>query len=245
MDSNVIAVVAGRELTWEDFEEFLQNVPQEQKAYLSNPNAKEFFVQQMIALHLFAQLGEDEKMDETEEFEAVMKKARRDILSQMAMQKMLAAVTVTEEEQMAYYEAHKQSFGKAAFVQAKHILVDSEEQCQSILEEIQSGSKSFEDAASEYSTCPSGQRGGDLGQFGRGQMVKEFENAAFEGGIGVIQGPVKTQFGYHLILVEDRSEEKISEYAEVAQQVEMAVLNQKRQAAYDAKVKELKEKYCE
>lgn len=245
MENNVVAVVAGKELTWEDFDEFLQNVPQEQRAYLSNPNAKEFFVQQMIALHLFAQLGQDEKMDETEEFEAIMKKAKRDVLSQMAMQKVLEAVAVTEEEKLVYYEAHKQSLAQGATAHAKHILVDDEEKCQSILEEIRSGSKSFEEAAAEYSTCPSGQRGGDLGDFGRGQMVKEFEDAAFDGEIGVIQGPVQTQFGYHLILVESRSEARVPEYAEVAQQMEMAVLNQNRQAAYDAKVAELKERYCE
>lgn len=245
MDNNVVAVIAGKEITWADFDEFLQNVPKEQRAYLSNPNAKEFYLQQMIALYLFAQLGEEEKLYESEEYEAIMKKARRDVLSQMAMKKVLSDITATEEEKLVYYEAHKQSFAKGAMVHAKHILVDSEEMCQSILEEIQAGSKSFEDAAKEYSTCPSGQRGGDLGQFGKGQMVKEFEDASFEGEIGVIQGPVKTQFGYHLVLVEDRTEETIPEYAEVAQQIELAVLQQKQQAAYDAKVEELKAKYCE
>ncbi|MBR5510184.1 MAG: peptidylprolyl isomerase, partial [Lachnospiraceae bacterium] len=181
MDNNVVAVVAGKEITWADFDEFLQNVPKEQRAYLSNPNAKEFYLQQMIALYLFAQLGEDEKLYESEEYEAIMKKARRDVLSQMAMKKVLGGITATEDEKLVYYEAHKQSFAKGAMAHAKHILVDSEEKCRNILGEIQAGSKSFEDAAKEYSTCPSGQRGGDLGQFGKGQMVKEFEDASFEG----------------------------------------------------------------
>ncbi len=67
-----------------------------------------------------------------------------------------------------------------------------------------SGEKVFEDAAKEFSTCPSGQRGGDLGEFGKGQMVKEFEDAAFAAEIGHVVGPVKTQFGYHLIKVEEK-----------------------------------------
>lgn len=245
MDSKVVAVVAGKEITWEDLDDFMQNVPPEQKAYAANPQYKDVFVQQLIALHLFAQMGEDEKMDETDEFKKIMKNAKRDLLGQMAMQKVISAVTVSEEDKKAFYEEYKQSFAKGASAQAKHILVDSEEKCQSILEEIQSGSKSFEDAAAEYSTCPSGQRGGDLGKFGKGQMVKEFEDAAFEGELNVIQGPVKTQFGYHLILVEERTEETIPAYEEVASQVEMQALNQKRQAAYDAKFFELKEKYCQ
>lgn len=245
MKENVIAVVAGKELTWEDFDEFLQNVPQEQRAYLSNPSAKEYYLQQMVALHLFAQMGEDEKLDETEEFEKIMQKARRDVLSQLAMRKVMENIQVTEQDKQAYFEEHKAQFVKGPSAQAKHILTDSEEKCLSILEEIRSGAKSFEDAAREYSTCPSGQKGGDLGRFGKGQMVKEFEDAVFGSEIGALVGPVKTQFGYHLIRVEDRDEGGEAVYEEVAPKIAQMVLQRKQQETYDAKVAELKAKYCE
>ena len=88
-------------------------------------------------------------------------------------------------------------------VRASHILVETIDEALKIKEEIEKGEKNFELAATEYSLCPSGARGGDLGFFGRGAMVKPFEDAAFSLEKGQISEPVKTQFGYHLILVTD------------------------------------------
>jgi parvulin-like peptidyl-prolyl isomerase len=88
-------------------------------------------------------------------------------------------------------------------IKASHILVETEEEAISLKEEILSGT-TFEDIAAEHSICPSGASGGDLGFFGKGQMVKEFENAAFDLNIGEISEPVKTNFGWHLILVTDK-----------------------------------------
>lgn len=85
-------------------------------------------------------------------------------------------------------------------IKASHILVETEEEAIALKEEILSG-KAFEDVAAEHSSCPSGARGGDLGFFGRGQMVREFEEAAFSLKVGEISDPVRTNFGWHLILV--------------------------------------------
>ena len=85
-------------------------------------------------------------------------------------------------------------------VHAAHILVKSESQAKDLLGRIGKG-ESFSDLAKKHSDCPSGKRGGDLGWFGKGQMVKEFEDAAFGGQKGATIGPVKTQFGWHLIKV--------------------------------------------
>ncbi len=88
-------------------------------------------------------------------------------------------------------------------VKASHILVETEEEAIRLKEEILSGTP-FEDIAAEHSMCPSGARGGDLGFFGKGQMVKEFENAAFDLKVGEISDPIKTNFGWHLIIVTDK-----------------------------------------
>lgn len=87
-------------------------------------------------------------------------------------------------------------------VNASHILVKSESEAWAMLTDLKNG-KSFEELAKERSSCPSGKKGGSLGWFGRGQMVKEFENAAFSGKKGQIVGPIKSQFGYHLIKIND------------------------------------------
>ena len=87
---------------------------------------------------------------------------------------------------------------------ARHILVESEKQCLDLKAKIEGG-VDFAAAAKEHSKCPSGKQGGSLGMFGKGQMVPEFDKVVFTGEIGKVLGPVKTQFGYHLIEVTMRS----------------------------------------
>ena len=86
---------------------------------------------------------------------------------------------------------------------ASHILVESEAICLDLKKEIEAGA-SFADTARAYSSCPSGKDGGKLGTFSPGQMVKEFDEVVFSGEIGKVLGPVKTQFGYHLIEITSR-----------------------------------------
>lgn len=243
MSQEVLAVVAGEEITQAEFDAFLQGVPREQQPYLSNPQFREQCLEQLIALHMFAKNGEEMKLEETEEFKKLVENARRDILAQMAMRETLKDVVVSEEEIEAYYEANKQHFTKGDTVSAKHILTDSEEKCNSILESITTGEKEFETAAKEFSTCPSGAKGGDLGEFGRGQMVKEFEDAAFAAEIGHVVGPVKTQFGYHLIKVEKKNEAIVASLEEVKETIRRTLLQQKQNEAYNTKVEEMKKKY--
>jgi peptidyl-prolyl cis-trans isomerase C len=88
---------------------------------------------------------------------------------------------------------------------ARHILVETEEQCQTLKDQIESGGADFADLAKEHSSCPSGQQGGDLGEFGPGMMVKEFDEVVFSADVNTVQGPVQTQFGYHLLEVTSRS----------------------------------------
>lgn len=88
--------------------------------------------------------------------------------------------------------------------QARHILVKSQEEADRLKTEIAAGAD-FGAIARKHSTCPSGRNGGDLGEFTPGQMVKEFDHVCFTGDVGVVHGPVKTQFGYHLIEVTKRS----------------------------------------
>jgi peptidyl-prolyl cis-trans isomerase C len=88
---------------------------------------------------------------------------------------------------------------------ARHILVSSQEECEKLKEKIESGSD-FEEIAKEHSTCPSGKSGGDLGVFSPGQMVQEFDQVVFNDEVGKVHGPVKTDFGYHLIEITDREE---------------------------------------
>ena len=90
-----------------------------------------------------------------------------------------------------------------ASASARHILVPTEEKCSALKQQIADGTD-FADLAKEHSQCPSGAQGGALGTFSPGQMVKEFDEVVFSAPIGEVQGPVKTQFGYHLVEVTHR-----------------------------------------
>lgn len=87
---------------------------------------------------------------------------------------------------------------------ARHILVESEAECQKLKDQITKGAD-FAQVARDHSTCPSGKDGGALGKFKPGQMVREFDEVVFKGALGVVHGPVRTQFGYHLIEITMRS----------------------------------------
>jgi peptidyl-prolyl cis-trans isomerase C len=87
---------------------------------------------------------------------------------------------------------------------ARHILVDTEELCNELKQRIENGAD-FAQLAAEYSQCPSGASGGDLGEFDQGRMVPEFDHVVFHEAVGEVHGPVATQFGYHLVEILNRS----------------------------------------
>jgi peptidyl-prolyl cis-trans isomerase C len=93
---------------------------------------------------------------------------------------------------------------------ASHILIkggaEAENKLEDLKQEIGDSPVKFAEAAAQYSACPSARSGGNLGEFGPGQMVKEFDTVIFNNELGVVHGPIKTQFGYHLILINDRTE---------------------------------------
>lgn len=244
-DVKIMATVAGEPITETEFNRYLETLPREQQAYVPNPYFQKQVLDQIINTRLMTRLALDEKLDETEKFKETMASIRGDILAQMAIDKIATAVTVSDEEAEAYFKANEARFSKGASVGAKHILVEEESKAQEILAELNSGSISFDEAASKYSTCPSKERGGDLGEFGHGQMVKEFDEAAFAAEIDTVTEPVKTQFGYHLIKVYKKTEASVPAFAEIADSVKNNMLNEKRNTAIQATLMDLKARYLQ
>lgn len=238
----VLAVAAGHEITQGELDNLIANYPPEQQVYLSDPKARDQVLDQLVAFHLFAKMAEEEEICKTEAYQTMIEKMKVELASHMAATSVVEHITVSSEEERAYYEENKARFVQGAKVSAKHILVDTLELAQQAAGEIAAG-KAFADAAGEYSTCPSKDRGGDLGYFTRGQMVPEFEKAAFEAEIGKVVGPVKTQFGYHLILVEDKKEQTEVSFEQVQSQIHDQLITSRQQKAYSDKVEELTKKY--
>lgn len=120
-------------------------------------------------------------------------------------------VSLTEGEIEEYFQKNKDKYLK---IRARHILVDTEEEAKKILEELKKGID-FAELAKKYSKCPSKEKGGDLGFFGKGEMVKEFENVAFSLKEKEISGIVKTKYGYHIIKLEEKKGEKLEDVKEM------------------------------
>ena len=154
-NQEILATVAGVQITEADLDMFLRTIPQEQRKYASNPQFRGHFLEQMISLYAFAQLAEELNLEETEVYKKNIENAKKNILAQLAVEEIMKDITATEEEAKAFYEGNPQHFQKDATVSAKHILVKEEADCLAVLEAIKGG-KAFEEAAKESSTCPSG-----------------------------------------------------------------------------------------
>ena len=241
--SEVATKIGDYTITEEDVDAFIATLGQEQQMYASIPQFRAQVRDRLEELSLLAMYAKEIGLNEKQSYRSAMMAAERDIASQMAIGEVLDGIEATEEEMKSYFDSNPQSFGKAPNATASHILVDSEDRANEIRKEIEEGGKSFEEAARAYSTCPSKDRGGSLGNFTRGQMVPEFDEVVFSGELNRILGPVKTQFGYHLIRIDAREDAKAPEYEAVKNEVRSAVVRTKQQAAYDAKVAELRRKY--
>ncbi|MEN2767508.1 peptidylprolyl isomerase [Ornithinibacillus xuwenensis] len=151
-------------------------------------------------------------------------------------------IAITEEEMETYFEENKDSFAQQEEVQASHILVEDLETANKIVEMLKAG-EDFAELAKEYSTDSSAENGGELGYFGKGEMVEAFENAAFEMEVGNYSDPVETEHGYHVIKVTDHTEAKEAVYEDVKDEIADILFDQKADEIYTTWVNELMAEY--
>ncbi|MEA3422547.1 MAG: peptidylprolyl isomerase [Bacillota bacterium] len=242
MEKLVLAKVNGKEITQEDMDFFLNTLGSERAAQFANPEGMKQLLQEIINQELLYFEAVDEKLEETVEFKEELEKLKGHILKTMKIRQLLESIEATDEEMKMHYEEHKHNFQKPAQVKAAHILVKTEEEGNTVVERL-NADESFEDVAKEVSTCPSKERGGDLGFFGKGQMVPEFENVAFEMKTGDVSGLVQTQFGFHVIKVTDKKEASESPFEEVKDKIGNEVISMKQAQIYQGKINELRSKY--
>ena len=243
MENKILATVAGNEIKESDLQNIISRYPEDKRAYFNTDEAKKQLLEQIVSFELLSMLGKELKVNETKEYEDNVKQAEKDILTQLTLNKLLLEVTVTDEDALNYYNNNKASFAQPPTVSAKHILVDSKDLCDQIKKELGENKITFEEAAAKYSTCPSKEEGGNLGSFGRGMMVPEFEEAAFALDLNVVSEPVQTQFGYHLIKVEEKNEGSEAKFEDVKAQIANKLLQDAQQRKYLDVVKELENKY--
>lgn len=243
MEKKVLATIGEKEITNIDIENALKSLDPYQAMQFNTEEGKQRLLEDLVNQELFYIEAKEENLHNDENFKIEMKRIEENMLKQYAINRVLTSAKLTDEEVANFFEANKDKFVKPETASAKHILVDTEEQANDLLNKINSDEISFEEAAKEHSSCPSKDADGDLGTFPRGQMVPEFEEAVFSMNRGEVRGPVKTQFGYHLIKVEDIHEGGQSELAEVKDEIAKSLMYQKQNEVYSSKINNLKSKY--
>ncbi|WP_300279305.1 peptidylprolyl isomerase [Peptacetobacter sp.] len=253
MERKVLATINGREISNIDLDNAIRTMHPQQQMRFQSEEGKKRLLDDLVNQELFYVEALENKVEETEEFKALMEQVTVNMLKQHALNQLFMSAMPTEEEAKAYFEEHQDEFKTDEMAKAKHILIKAtsddefeaaEKRAKEIAEEIKSGEKTFEQAAMDYSDCPSNMQGGDLGLFGKGQMVPEFEEAVFTMNEGELSEPVKTQFGYHIIKVEERHEAGVSKFEEVKDEILGKLSQVKQLKAYEEKVAELREKYA-
>jgi len=169
------------------------------------------------------------------------KDIKRQLIINSILEEAKSQVSISDEELLEYYNENKESFLEPEQVHARHILVETEEEANNLLLLLKEGLTDFAELAKEKSTCPSAEKGGDLGFFAKGQMVKEFEDAAFSLKPGEISDVVQTQFGYHIIKCEEKKEEYSPTFEEAKERISNTLRSQRENEAISALISKLKE----
>ncbi|MBW2079745.1 MAG: peptidylprolyl isomerase [Deltaproteobacteria bacterium] len=254
---NILAQVGSYKLTLEEFEVQIQSLPpQLQMALLRNPQLKEQFLDRWVDITLIAQEARDKKLDQDPEIQAKIEDIMNAVLAQEFLQREMGdKVKVTDDEIETYYNGHKEDFANLESVKARHILLkvpegvnekawkEAESKAKDIKKKLENG-KDFAELAKKYSDDPGTKdSGGDLGFFTKGRMVPEFESVAFSLKPGELSEPVKTNFGYHIIEVQEKKAASIKNLADVQAQIRQALQTEKQQKSQDALIEQLKAKY--
>ena len=233
-DDKVLAKVNGAEIKQSDLtmaeEELAPSLAQMDPA-TKDENVLSF----LIDMKIVAKAAEDEKIADTDEFKKRLAFTRNRLLMDSLLAAKGKAATTDAEMKKVYEDASKQISGEQE-VHARHILVETEDEAKAVKSELDKGAD-FAELAKKKSKDPGASDGGDLGFFTKEQMVPEFANVAFGMEAGKISDPVKTQFGWHIIKVEEKRNRKPPEFDQVKSQIETYV-TRKAQADYVGKLRE-------
>jgi peptidyl-prolyl cis-trans isomerase C len=230
----VVARVNGVEIKQSDIALAEEDVGADMQA--ASPEAKrEHLISYLADIIMVTQAAEQKKLADNPDFKRRLGFLRNKLLMGFGLQEETKAA-LTEEALHQTYEEAVRSMGGQEEVRARHILVETEDEAKAILEQIKGGAD-FATLAKEKSKDPGGSDGGDLGYFTKEQMVPQFSEVAFKMYPGQLSNPVKTQFGWHVIKVEDKRPKQPPEFEKVKDQVE-AFLARKAQTEYITKLRQ-------
>ena len=243
----VLAKVADREIREKDIDQVIRMMGPQGAMMYDNPQGRRAVLDELVSMHLFALKGAEEKLDQTPEFKTAVETFRNQSLARAAIDASLKDVTASDEEAKKFYDEHPDQFTQPERVHVRHVLISDDVTSADAIAKIQADLKagvSFDEVAKSRSLCPSAAQGGDLGEVSTGQMVPEFEAAAFAlKNPGDLSEPVKTQFGWHIIRLEGRTPSSVEPFDTVKPQLVQYLTNEKKGEAFKNAVEGLKKTY--
>jgi len=240
-DDDVVAKIGDRKITISEFNKMLGYLDSEkQKVIEKNPQLKENILQQYIQGIVISKLAKKKGFDKNPELKEQLELLKDNIIAIEYLKKEVTnKVEVSEEDVKAYYESHKDEFKTPEMVRSRHILIKTDpsasdndkkkakEKAEEILKKIKAG-EDFAKLASDVSDdTGSKPKGGELGFFPKGRMVKSFEDAAFSLKPGEVSGIVETQFGYHIIKVEEKKEPGMEPFDTAKEKIKQKLLQER------------------
>ncbi len=239
--SDILVTVNGKNITKQDAQAFVSaSAPQANFMELP-PAEKKMITERLVEKVLFTELAAQEGIDKKPEFKRNMEKIKDELMVNMWMKEQLDNAIVSESEAKAFYDKNAEKFMEKASMHARHILLENEKDAQDIIDTLkplkgEALKAKFIELAKAKSTGPTGQNGGDLGTTTEDRLVPEFSQAALALEKGhITTKPVKTQFGYHVIYLESKTEAKPASYEKVKENI-IALLKQQQ---FTVKIKEV------
>jgi peptidyl-prolyl cis-trans isomerase C len=225
-DDPVVARVNGTEIRQSDLAIAEEEVGSQQTAQMSPEQKRDYLVAFVSDMLLVAKAAEGKQIADSADFKRKLAFARNKLLMEQYLQAE-AKTAVTEAAMRKVYDEAVGQMKKEPEVHARHILVETEDEAKAVLAELKKGAD-FAELAKAKSKDPGSADGGDLGYFTKDQMVPEFSEVAFKLEKGALSDPVKSQFGWHIIKVEDKRERQPPQYDKVKDQLEQYVVRRQQ-----------------
>ena len=253
LSAQTLVTVDGTKITQSDVDSALMNATQGRFNQVSPEKQIEFrrqVLEQLVAKELIfndaKKTGVLSSKDFKNEYKKVQEKVKKEIAVQVWQKKQLDKVKVSDKESKKYYNDNKGEFKEQDSVHARHILVKTKEEATALLKDLNLKGAALKEKfialAKEKSVGPSGPKGGDLGYFAKGQMVPAFNDKVFSMKVGTISDAVKTQFGHHIIYLEDKKAAKNLSYKEVKSFIDQRLKLEKFKTTIAATMKKLQAK---
>ncbi len=240
-DSPALATVNKEAITQEDFLKEVGRVPEWARAQFEGREGKDKFLDEIIKRELIYQNALKMKLNNDEEYTAKVEEFEKMTLIALVLQKEVEEkAEISEEEVKDFFDKNEEKFRIGTEIKASHILVETEDEAKDILDKINKGEE-FAKLAKEHSKDKgSAEKGGDLGYFGRGKMVPEFERAVMSLKPGEVSAPVKTRFGFHVIKLTDIKEGDPANFEQSKGSIQKQLITVKRKELFDSYIENLK-----